>query len=319
MTLGIARKRALTCAPLMLVAASCVPSAGVRVAAASAIAPTAAPVAAPAPGFASVPKWAQLDPGMPYKVLQRAVAPAAPFAAGPQAEEDYTRSLDCLAKAIYYEARSESEDGQRAVAQVVLNRVRHPAYPNSICGVVFQGAQLRTGCQFTFTCDGSLNSGAYGPSWDRARRIAVEAMNGETYAPVGTATHYHTTAILPYWANSLTRLAVVGAHVFYRWRGNDGAPSAFTQRYAGVEPAPELAAQRYEPVPTALAANFEMDSGVRRWRAATPEVRIHRGSSAIPAAAAPEPQVEQIASAEPAPDTGFGVQVHRGDAGVPTS
>lgn len=317
MKLGFSQKRALMSAPVLLAAASCVPEAGLRVAAAPA--PAKAQSAAPQPA-APIPGWARLDPGMPYKLLERAVAPATPFQSGPQAEDDYVRSLDCLAKAIYYEARSETEDGQRAVAQVVLNRVRHPAFPDSICGVVYQGAQLRTGCQFTFTCDGSLNYGAAGLAWDRARRIALEAMNGETYAPVGTATHYHTTAILPYWASSLTRLAVVGAHVFYRWRGNDGAPGAFSQRYAGVEPAPEIAARRYEPVPTALAATFEMEAGVRRWRGATPEVRIHRGSSAIPAAAAsPEPQVEQVASAEPAADSGFGVQVHRGDSGVPTS
>ena len=314
MKLGFSQKRALICAPAMLVAASCVPTSGIRVAAAPAS--PKAPISSQQPAV-SIPEWARLEPGMAYKVLQPAVAPANPFSTGPQAEEDFARSLDCLAKAIYYEARSESEDGQRAVAQVVLNRVRHSAFPNSICGVVFQGAHLRTGCQFTFTCDGSLNLTAYGPAWDRARRIAFEAVNGEVYAPVGTATHYHTTAILPYWASSLTRLAVVGAHIFYRWRGGEGAPGAFTQRYAGVEPAPHMAAERYEAVPAALAGSFEMEAGVRRWRAATPEVRIHRGTSPVPATLADSP-VQEVASAEP-DAAAFGVQIHRGDAAVPTS
>ena len=314
MKLGFSQKRALSCAPVMLAAASCVPTAGLQVAAApAAVSAPERPLVKPV----AVPEWAQLEPGMPYKILERAIAPATPFAAGPQAEEDYARSLDCLAQAIFYEARSESEDGQRAVAQVVLNRVRHPAFPNSICGVVYQGAKLRTGCQFTFTCDASLAYRAAGSAWDGARSVDAEAMSGQVYDPVETATHYHTTAILPYWASSLTRQAVVGAHIFYRWPGGQGAPDAFNQRYAGIEPAPQLAAERYEPVPTALAGAFEMESGVRRWRAATPEVRIHRGTAQSPAPA-PQPAVEGIASA--APDTGdFGVQVHRGEAAVPTS
>lgn len=298
----------------MLAAASCVPMAGVKVA--------AAPTAVSAPEKAAVqppaiPEWAQLEPGMPYKILERTIAPATPFAAGPQAEDDYARSLDCLAQAIFYEARSESEDGQRAVAQVVLNRVRHPAFPNSVCGVVYQGAKLRTGCQFTFTCDGSLQYATKGRAWDRARRIAEQAIAGEVYAPVGTATHYHTTAILPYWASSLTRQAVVGAHIFYRWRGTQGVPDAFGQRYAGIEPAPSVAAERYEAVPTTLAGSFEMEAGVRRWRAATPDVRIHRGSGPAPASTA-EPVVEDVATAA-ADSADFGIQIHRGEAAIPTS
>jgi spore germination cell wall hydrolase CwlJ-like protein len=149
---------------------------------------------------------------------------------------DQMRSLDCLAQAIYYEARSESEDGQRAVAQVVLNRMRHPSYPATVCGVVYQGSQRSTGCQFTFTCDGSLALPARGANWDRARRIAAEALAGKVYAPVGYSTHYHTVAVLPYWASSLAKTAVIGAHIFYRWNSVWGQPAAFRQRYAGTEP-----------------------------------------------------------------------------------
>jgi hypothetical protein len=149
---------------------------------------------------------------------------------------DQLRSLDCLAQAIYYEARSETEEGQRAVAQVVLNRLRHPTYPSTVCGVIYQGSERNTGCQFTFTCDGSLALPAGGPSWARARRIAAEALAGRVYGPVGHATHYHTVAVLPYWASSLVKSAVIGSHIFYRWGGAWGQPVAFRQAYAGVEP-----------------------------------------------------------------------------------
>jgi spore germination cell wall hydrolase CwlJ-like protein len=157
---------------------------------------------------------------------------------------DQLRSLDCLAQAIYYEARSEGEDGQRAVAQVVLNRLRHPTYPSSVCGVVYQGSDRTTGCQFTFTCDGSLALPAAGPAWSRARRIAAEALAGKVYGPVGHATHYHTVAVLPYWASHLVKSSVIGAHIFYRWPGAWGQPVAFRQRYAGYEPSLAAAARQ---------------------------------------------------------------------------
>jgi hypothetical protein len=152
---------------------------------------------------------------------------------------DRLRALDCLAQAIYYEARSESEDGQRAVAQVVVNRIRHPAWPNSVCGVVYQGP-LRAGggCQFTFTCDGSLAVRPQGPGWARARAIAAETLSGRTYAPAGFATHYHTNAVAPSWAPRLALTTVIGAHIFYRLPGAGGLPSAFRDAYAGREPVP---------------------------------------------------------------------------------
>ncbi len=168
---------------------------------------------------------------------------------------DRIRSLQCLAEAIYYEARSESEDGQRAVAQVVLNRLRSPAYPGSVCGVVYQGPmRAGGGCQFTFTCDGSLRFSPSGPAWDRARRLAAAALSGSVYAPVGYATHYHTQQVVPTWAYKLVKSAVVGSHSFYRMQGNWGSPSAFTQRYAGREPSPAvLLASRPQLAPPALA------------------------------------------------------------------
>jgi spore germination cell wall hydrolase CwlJ-like protein len=147
------------------------------------------------------------------------------------------RAEDCLAQAIYYEARSEPEAGQRAVAQVVLNRVRHPAWPNSVCGVVYQGAMRPGGgCQFTFTCDGSLRFAARGEDWARARRLAGEALAGRVFEPVGLSTFYHANYVMPRWAPRLAKTAVIGAHIFYRLPGSGGAPGAFSDRYAGVEP-----------------------------------------------------------------------------------
>ena len=146
------------------------------------------------------------------------------------------RALKCMTMAIYYEAASEADAGQRAVAQVVLNRVAHRSYPNSVCGVVFQGSERRTGCQFSFTCDGSLRRTPSRVFWARAQAVARSALAGAVYRPVGLATHYHTTAIYPYWAPSLHHLGTIGAHRFYAFKGGAGQPGAFRFAYAGYEP-----------------------------------------------------------------------------------
>ena len=146
------------------------------------------------------------------------------------------QALNCLASAAYYEAGNQDADGERAVAQVVLNRVRHPAFPASICGVVYEGSTRTTGCQFTFTCDGSLNRRPDADGWRRAMQIAEEALAGAVYAPVGWATHYHADYVVPYWASSMAKNAVVGAHLFYRWSGGWGQPAVFSKTYGGHEP-----------------------------------------------------------------------------------
>lgn len=146
------------------------------------------------------------------------------------------RALQCLTSAIYYEAASETTGGQRAVAQVVLNRVSHPSYPNSVCGVVYQGSERNTGCQFSFTCDGSLARKPSQNAWTRARTVAQDALSGGVYQPVGLATHYHTIWIHPYWAPSLDPVGTIGAHRFYRWHGAAGKPGAFRANYSGNEP-----------------------------------------------------------------------------------
>jgi hypothetical protein len=156
--------------------------------------------------MSAVPAIAQDDSPAPYAVNRNAAG--------------YDRSLECLTQAIYYEARNQSADGQRAVAQVVLNRARHPSYPNTVCGVVFQGSERVTGCQFSFTCDGSMYREIEPYAWEQAQTIAASALSGSVYRPVGLALNYHTTAIRPYWAPSLERQAVIGAHIFYRRPGS---------------------------------------------------------------------------------------------------
>lgn len=149
---------------------------------------------------------------------------------------DNSRALHCLTQAIYYEAGMEPDAGQRGVAQVILNRVRHPSYPSTVCGVIYQGSERRTGCQFSYTCDGSLRRKPARFHWDRSRKVAAEALAGTSYTTVGTATHYHATYVYPYWAPSLRFLGTVGAHRFYSWKGKAGKASAFSQKYRGREP-----------------------------------------------------------------------------------
>ena len=165
-------------------------------------------------------------------------APAAPFRSGPASRLDRGRALECLTAAIYYEAASEPDAGQQAVAQVVLNRARHPAFPGTVCGVVYQGSE-RAGCQFSFACDGAMVR--HRPSaagWARAARVAALALAGRVYAPVGLATHYHTYAVTPAWNRALVMTDAVGAHLFHRWKGWWGTPAAFARHYAGGEPVP---------------------------------------------------------------------------------
>lgn len=185
-----------------------------------------------------------INASVPFSTLPN---PAArPFRL-PGAEESRARAIDCLAAGVYYEAGDDTV-GQRAVAQVILNRLRHPAFPKTVCGVVFQGAERRTGCQFTFTCDGAMLR--YTPTaaaWKRAREVAELALTGSVYKAVGHATHYHTDWVVPYWSASLEKITEVHTHLFFRWAGWWGTPPAFNRGYAGAEPnVPQMA--RLSPV-----------------------------------------------------------------------
>ena len=179
---------------------------------------------------------APLDPGAHWDG-EPAVGPAAQALRAAGSALDQVRAQTCLTQAIYYEAASEPDAGQRAVAQVVLNRVAHPAFPKTVCGVVYQGAERPTGCQFTFACDGALARVPSRLFWLRAASVARRALAGQVYAPVGLATHYHTIAVHPYWADSLAFVGTIGAHRFYRLGGPAGAPATFNvAAYRGGEP-----------------------------------------------------------------------------------
>lgn len=148
------------------------------------------------------------------------------------------RSLDCLTEAVYYEARGETPKGQAAVAQVVMNRVRHPAFPSSVCGVVYQGANGR-GCQFSFACNGAMHARRESAAWRNARRIATAALSGTVVADIGSATHFHTTGVSPNWGPSLARVSQVGLHVFYRLATN-GVRAAVHREPAKSDDAPRV-------------------------------------------------------------------------------
>jgi spore germination cell wall hydrolase CwlJ-like protein len=173
--------------------------------------------------------------------MESEFAPARPFAYG-GSYEDFGTALDCLATAAWYEAGNDPA-GQRSVIQVVLNRVSHPSFPKSVCAVVFQGAERVTGCQFSFTCDGSMERRTPSHSaWTRARARALAALSGEVDPTVGQATHFHADYVAPQWSSQLEPLAQVGAHIFYRWPGKRGrllGSSVHTPEVAGILP-PEL-------------------------------------------------------------------------------
>ncbi|MEA3035117.1 MAG: hypothetical protein QOH04_876 [Sphingomonadales bacterium] len=284
-----ARGREAACLALLLTSASCVPAAAAGLDVAIAERPAATAGAAAQAALPPEPEPMVLKDVSPFDAA--AINASIPIAEGPNVRApstifraasavDQERSLSCLAQAVYYEARSETEDGERAVAQVVLNRVRHPAYPASVCGVVYQGP-LRAGggCQFTFTCDGSLAAPPAGEAWLRARRIAAEALAGSVYAPVGLATHYHTQQVLPVWAFRLAKAEVIGNHIFYRMPGAWGEMGAFTRRYAGREPAPSAVIAARLPVFIPKAAPI--------LTAALPQ--LASAEARRPAAHAPEP------------------------------
>ena len=186
----------------------------------------------------------------------RVINAAFPFANGPVHEAqrfvlsgndlDQRRALLCLTQAVYYEAGFEPLEGRRAVAQVVLNRMRHPAFPKSICGVVYQGAGTGT-CQFTFVCDGALYRRPATDAWRQAEQVARAALSGYVETSVGEATHYHADYVAPRWAPLLAKVAEIGQHIFYRWPGGWGQPAAFSGHYIG-EPRDPLSMRPPMPV-----------------------------------------------------------------------
>jgi len=156
--------------------------------------------------------------------------------------EEMVRQNQCLATAIYYEARSESLSGQLGVAEVIANRVNDHRYPNTICDVVYQGATRTTGCQFTFTCDGALDKKPRGAKWDKAQSVAAHVMMDLNERKTGGATHYHATYVDPVWNSGLIKTRQIGTHIFYRFpRGSEWSVATarqsarLAQRRAGLK------------------------------------------------------------------------------------
>ena len=214
------------------------------------------------------------------------------------------QALQCLTQAAYYEAGANGPLAQAAVVQVVLNRVRHPDFPKSVCGVVYQGSENDTGCQFTFTCDGAMKRPVDAEAWDDARKVARTALGGYVDRAVGTATYYHADYVFPTWAPTLVKLATVGPHIFYRLAGAEGQAAYLTGAYAGGElrlaqavlRASERRAQKAGPDPAPEAQQASMPAGLKTEASRLQRVRVEiaAATQAPPAA----PKVE-TASAQP--------------------
>ncbi|CAN5184417.1 hypothetical protein BH09PSE2_BH09PSE2_25910 [soil metagenome] len=178
---------------------------------------------APASAYAAPAAGLGASTNVPAPVFRVAAVVAQPFHM--RGALDESRDLECLTQAVYYEARGEIASGQEAVAQVVLNRVRHPAFPKSVCGVVFQHAG--SGCQFSFACDGSISHHMENAAWRRAERVASAALDGHVAASIGNATHFHVASLGQVWNSGMMKVAQIGSHVFYRFGGSNGAARMF--------------------------------------------------------------------------------------------
>ncbi len=194
--------------------------------------PTELPQAVPAPP----------PPPLPAKiaVLPRPAPPLSPAQRLHLVGKARERAENCLAQAVYFEARDQPYRGQVAVAQVVMNRVFSGVYPRDVCGVIFQNAHRRLACQFTFACDGKPESITEWRPWQRAQRIARKTLDGKLYVrAVGTATHYHATYVHPYWVREMRRYAREGIHLFYRpraWGNGSNEPIWSSKELAANEP-----------------------------------------------------------------------------------
>lgn len=183
---------------------------------ASALGVTGAQPPKPAVQTASVPA-PQTGAGWQHLLHLARVTPQDATLLGGVSETEFrNRELHCMATAIYFEARDEPLKGQIAVGQVIMNRVNSPYYPKSICSVVYEGSMRRTGCQFSFTCDGKSHRTNEKKEWDTALEIAKQVIDGKArVSNVGNATHYHATYVHPAWRKMVTRVTQIGTHIFY--------------------------------------------------------------------------------------------------------
>jgi spore germination cell wall hydrolase CwlJ-like protein len=179
--------------------------------------------------------------------------PAKPFylrATGAERE----RAELCMTQAVYFEAGFEPLEGQQAVAQVIINRMRHPDFPKTVCGVVYQGSQTPIFCQFTFTCDGSLLRRPNTAAWAQSSRVAAAALNGFVSRDIGASTFYHADYVFPRWGLTMVKVVQLGAHIFYRFPGPAGEAQSLTGRYGGNELAVSITGPPLEAIEAARAA-----------------------------------------------------------------
>ncbi len=157
--------------------------------------------------------------------------------------EARAKSEKCLANAVYFEARGEAVRGQIAVAQVVMNRVFSPFYPNNVCDVVYQNSSRHLACQFTFACDGIPDVITEPDAWLRAKRIAHDMLDGKLWMPeVAKATHYHAYWVHPDWVNEMKKIYKLGVHTFYRplnWGDGSDEPTWGNAKLTQAEVAKE--------------------------------------------------------------------------------
>lgn len=224
----------------------------------------------------AIPRLGDREPDFEAARIINALRPAVPDGLEPAkpfvltgSADARAKALKCLTQAVYYEAAFEPGEGQMAVAQTVINRMRHPGYPKSICGVIYEGAARATGCQFSFACDGSLARAPVPAIWANAEAVARRALKGFVFKPVGVATHYHADYVAPYWAPTLVKLKQFGQHIFYRWTGPSGTLAAFRGRYSGNE---------------TVSADILLAADPRTLEAAPPEVLAAQAVPAPPAA-----------------------------------
>jgi hypothetical protein len=207
--------------------------------------------------------------------------PAQPFRLS-IATKDGRQALHCLTQAAYYEAGASGPQAQAAVVQVVLNRVRHPNFPKSVCGVVYEGSARASGCQFTFTCDGALGREVDAAAWAAAQTVAARALGGYVVPEVGASTYYHAAYVFPAWAPAFVKRAAVGPHIFYSLTGQAGQAAALNGRYAGGETSLSPAVLNAIDILTQKPGT----GGARRPEPeAAPPGRIHMQLAMAPAAA----------------------------------
>ena len=265
----------------------------------------AAIVASPSKVSVDLPRMA-VKPAVaatPVSLRGPAPEPAAPVVEHPHG----LGSLDCLTAAVYYEARGESDRGQAAVAQVVLNRVRRAGFPKSVCGVVFQGAAAHE-CQFSFACDGSMRQGREQAAWRRAHTVAQRALDGAVMEEVGESTNFHVARLGQIWGTGLVKVAQVGAHVFYKLTNH----GTFVAHDGGSHPAAPSVPETAIPADGGAQPNLILASAVtmKPMGQGGPIGPVSEPASA-PAAAAPvtAPAKATGAAAKAAPATTAAVAV----------